>query len=221
MDKRLIQLLTKYQITIKNVQLYETAFTHISYRNSNGIDYDYEKLEFLGDAVLHGVVSKYIYSIKNNLEVGNMSKVRALITQGKTEALVAKELGLVEFIKFVGDKNNISDSILEDVYEALIGAIYLDNGANKANDFIHATLIDFYYKHPQEITDDYKTKLQELVYKIFKKTPVYKTIKNKNNEYETKLFIKDKVYSKGVDKKIKEAEQKAAKICYDELTKNI
>ncbi|MDR1850920.1 MAG: ribonuclease III [Mycoplasmataceae bacterium] len=220
MDQKLIQLLQKYNISVKDSKIYDTAFTHISYRNTNNTNYDYEKLEFLGDAILNKIVSKYIYSIKNSLEVGDMSKVRALMTQGKTEALAAKELGLLEFIKFVGDKKTISDSILEDVYEALIGAIYLDSGMAKTTEFVHTTLIDFYNQHPQDITDDYKTKLQELVYKIFKKTPVYKTVKNKNNEYESKLFIKNVVYGEGVDKKIKEAEQKAAKICYETLSKN-
>jgi ribonuclease-3 len=107
---------------------------------------------------------------------------------------------------------------LEDVYESFVGALYLDLGKNITKEFILKTIVRFSNEKPENLKQDYKTMLQELVYKIFKTTPVYKQTKN-NNVYNTKLFIKNKQYSEANDKKTKEAEQKAAKIAFN-LLKN-
>jgi ribonuclease-3 len=217
-NQKIINLLKKYNIDTSNTELFDIAFTHVSYRNAHNLGYDYEKLEFLGDAIINKIVSEYLYVTKKNSLVGELSKTRALITQGKTEAIAAKIIGLEEIINFTGDKTKIVDSVMEDVYEAFIGAIYLACGEEKAKEIINSTLIDIFNKNRNEITDDYKTKLQELVYKVFKTFPVYKTVKQPDNEYIAKLYIKKKLYSKGSDKKIKDAEQKAAKECYKKLS---
>ncbi|GMO13324.1 MAG: ribonuclease III [Mycoplasmoidaceae bacterium] len=216
----IVNLLNKFKITPKDMNIYTTAFTHVSYRNSKKLTFDYEKLEFLGDAIINKVISEWLYKNKSSWNVGDMSKTRALITQGKTEALAAKSLNLQQLIYYSGDKNKIVDSVMEDVYEAFIGAVYLDCGEKKAKEIIDSTITVIYEKNRGDIKDDFKTKLQELSYKIFKIFPTYKSSKLPNNEYRAKLYIGKKCYSTGDDKKIKDAEQKAAKLCYVELSKN-
>ncbi|MDR2636642.1 MAG: ribonuclease III [Mycoplasmataceae bacterium] len=201
----------------KNTEIVEQAFIHISYKNSNKEKNDYEKLEFFGDSIISQNVSEFLYKKFPDKNVGELSKMRSLITQGKTEMLVAKKIGLDKFIKFNG---TIVDSILEDVYEAFVGAIYLVYGRHKCTKFVNETLIDFFLKNRSNINEDYKTQLQELTYRLFKTHPTYTTIKQSNHEFVVKLFINNELYAEVNDKKIKNAEQSAAKIAFLKLQKN-
>ena len=140
-------LFKKINISPKKYSLYYEALTHSSYSNENHLNYNYERLEFLGDAIISYYVTNYLFNVKPELKVGDMSKKKIIIVQSKSEIFAAKKLNLQEYVylgkSLFNDKKNL-DRIYEDVYEALVGAIYLDLGINKAADFIKNTLVKYY-----------------------------------------------------------------------------
>ncbi len=217
-NRELIELFKKLKITPKSYFLYIESLTHASYHNDNHLTYDYERLEFLGDQIISLVVCDYLYNINPKLSVGQMSKDKILIVQAKSEVLVAKELKLNKYIRIgksvVNSKNGFNEKILEDVYEALMGAIYLDLGFNTAKRVITNTLIRCYKNHKLFNFFDYKTKFQELMMKYNKHEIQYQIINNTPNNYEVELWCNNIKYGKGSGNKIKEAEQNAAKSAY-------
>ncbi|MDR0752676.1 MAG: hypothetical protein LBF02_01060, partial [Mycoplasmataceae bacterium] len=158
-NETIYEFLKKYGIKTNN-PIYLRGFTHSSYAKQRKIE-DYEKLEFLGDAILEFCVSKYIYKNFNSLNVGEMSKKRMLLTQGTTLSSCFKTFNLDKEIKIINLPNNqIPNRIYEDLYESLIGCLFLDKGINVCQQFIEQTLIKFSFLNKDEIIDDYKTKLQ-------------------------------------------------------------
>ena len=125
------ELFRKINIKPKNIELYKTAFSHSSYANEHKAKQDYERLEFLGDAVLDLVVADYLYSNKKENE-GEMTKVRASYVCENALYEYSMVLGLNNYIK-VGhgeekEGGKYKKAIVADIFEALIGAIYLDLG---------------------------------------------------------------------------------------------
>ena len=123
------ELFKQLKIKPKNINLYKTAFSHSSYVNEHNVKNDYERLEFLGDAVLDLVVADYLYSNHKESE-GEMTKVRASYVCENANYCYAMSLNLQEYI-LVGhgeQKEGIKKAIVADIFEALMGAIYLDLG---------------------------------------------------------------------------------------------
>ncbi len=151
----------------KNKNLLFTALTHSSYKNEADDDVkdDYERQEFLGDAVLELVSSDYIYHNFPDMREGDMTKLRASLVCEPTLAECAKEIGLSDFI-FLGrgedrQESRYKDSIVSDVFEALIGGIYLDAGIEGAKQFIYRFVLnDIEHK---TLFSDSKSKLQDLI----------------------------------------------------------
>ncbi len=205
----------KYKITITNQQLMKTAFTHSSYSNENHTD-NYERLEFLGDAVLELITSEYFY-LHTSLKEGDMSKTRASFVCENALATYAKEIGLDKYILVGhGQENNINDTIIADVFESVLGAIYLDCGFNEAKRYADEIILP-YIKSGAHFLGDYKSILQELV-QTDKKSLNYELI-NETGPAHDKTFtinvvIDGIVYGTGVGKSKKEAEQKAAYDAY-------
>ena len=214
-NKALVDLFKKLRITPKSYFLYIEALTHSSYHNDHHLSYDYERLEFLGDQVISFVVCEYLFNQNPKLNVGQMSKDKILIVQAKSEVIAAKKLNLNMCIKIgksiINSKNNFNEKILEDVYEALMGAIYLDLGYNTAKRVITNTLISNYKFHKLSNVFDYKTKLQEMMMKYNKHDIKYNLVNNKPNHYKVELWCNNIKYGTGSGTKIKEAEQNAAK----------
>ena len=217
-NKALVELFEKLKITPKSYFLYIEALTHSSYHNDNHLSYDYERLEFLGDQVISFVVCEYLFNKNPKLDVGQMSKDKILIVQAKSEVIAAKKLNLDMYIKIgksiVNSKNNFNEKILEDVYEALMGAIYLDLGYNTAKRVITNTLISNYKTHKLNNFLDYKTKLQEMMMKYNKHEIKYLVVNSKPNNYRVELWCNGIKYGIGFGPKIKDAEQNAAKAAY-------
>ena len=215
-NKLLIELFKSLKITPRNYFLYIEAITHASYNNDNHLTYDYERLEFLGDQVISLVICEYLYNIKPKLKVGQMSKDKVLIVQAKSEVMAAKKLHLNRYIKIgksvLNSNNNFNEKILEDVYESLMGAIYLDLGYNVVKRVITNTLIKCYKTHKLSNFYDYKTKFQEIIMKYNKHEIQYRVVNNKPNNYQVELWCNNIKYGKGSGSKIKDAEQNAAKI---------
>ena len=127
----------KNKFLINNINIYKEAFTHPSYTNEN-LGIHYERLEFLGDAILGFLVSEYIYKEKD-LSEGEMTKLRAKYVCTKANAEYSLELGLDKLI-LLGhgaiENNEISKAVIADVFESFLGALYLDQGLNTVKELL-------------------------------------------------------------------------------------
>jgi ribonuclease-3 len=174
-------LLKQFDIHPKNDALYQQAFMHASYSHDHKLKVSYEKLEFLGDAVIELVVSEHLLKKHPDMDEGQLSRQRIVMVQARTLAKASHMLGLPQLIKFgesIKDKINISENIVEDVFESFIGAVYLDQGLSKCYTILKRTIIHLYEIHSLNEMSDFKTMLQELVQKNGKHTILYKTVNN-------------------------------------------
>ena len=214
-NQNLSLLFKKLKITPKNYSYYIEATTHTSFSNENNLSYNYERLEFLGDAIISQIISQYLFTKNPPIPVGEMSKIRILIVRSESEILAAKMINLQNYIKIGKSLQGNMKShikILEDVYEALIGAIYLDLGYETAKKVIYNTLIYDYENNILDRLTDYKSKFQELMSQYGKHKIIYKSKKLNNGQYYVELWTNNIRYGSGIATKIKLAEQIAAKI---------
>ena len=168
-----MQILDKLNIKPNNLSLYKTAFTHTSYSNEHEDAESYERLEFLGDAVLELIISDYLYNEKH-LEEGTMTKMRASYVCEEACATYSKELEFDKYILLGSGENEANITILADVFESFIGATYLDQGFTFTNNFV-LNIILKYINKGVDFLHDYKSELQELVQTV-KKSVVYEVI---------------------------------------------
>ena len=212
--------LDKYNINFKNEDLLNIALTHSSYSNEHG-GQNYERLEFLGDAVLQIVMSEYFYT-NTDWPEGQMSKVRASYVCEQALRIYSQDIGLIPYIKVGhGQEKDISDNIIPDIFESMLEAVYLDQGLLKAKEIIYDIVIP-YVKNNHVFLDDYKSLLQEYT-QTTKNTLDYETIKETgpahNRRFEVIVKIDNIIYGKGVGKSKKEAEQNAAYDAYLKIAK--
>ncbi len=210
----------KYHIKIKDKKLMQQAFTHSSYSNEHHTD-NYERLEFLGDAVLELVTSEYFY-LNTNLKEGQMSKIRASFVCETALATYAKEIGLNKYILVgKGQKNNVNDTIIADVFESVLGAIYLDCGFTIAKKYVDDIILP-YIKKNVHFLKDYKSLLQELV-QTDRKSLSYELVEESgpshNKKFVMNVVIDGIIYGQGIGKSKKEAEQNAAYDAYQKRAK--
>lgn len=217
----LSKLEKKLGVTFKNPSLLQEALTHRSYLNeikeplaSN------ERLEFLGDAVLELCVSHYLFDTYPSYPEGKLTSLRSSIVNTKMLADVAKKLGLGNYLflskgeEAGGGRNN--SSLLADVFEAVLGAVYLDGGREK----VEKILTKFVFLEAANIEKnglyyDYKSLLQEKAQERYRFTPIYTVIKEEGPDhaktfYSAVLIDKLKI-GEGKGKSKQEAEQAAAK----------
>ncbi len=218
------ELEKKLGYSFNNKALIKKALTHKSYVK-NKTDSN-ERLEFLGDAVLELVVTEYLVYQYRNIDEGKLSKIRAASVNTKILSEVAKTLELFNYL-IVGKSEQkegimFNDSILEDAFEALVGAIYIDGGLEKAKEFVLKHLSGII----KEIVEtgmifDYKTHLQEITQRSFACLPEYKIIREDGVEHNKifycEVFIDSKSYGVGKGKSKKEAEKDAAKKAIEKL----
>lgn len=215
-----MKFLEKFNIKINDGALLDVALTHSSYSNEHDAK-NYERLEYLGDAVLQLVVSEYLY--KNTfLPEGVMSKTRASYVCEKALVEYEKKVGYKEYIKVGhGQIGNVNDTIVADVFEAILGAIFLDQGFEKAKAYIYEIVIP-YIEDGYQFFDDYKTKLQEMV-QTEKESVEYRVVGETgpahDRTFEVDVVIDNIVYGHGVGKSKKEAEQNAAYDAYSKCAK--
>ena len=222
LEDRMIQLEQKINYSFRNRLLLRQALTHSSRANEQRINKceDYERLEFLGDAVLELISSDYIFIEHPEMSEGRMTKYRSSIVCEPALAFCARQIGLEEYIllgkgeEATGGRNR--DSIISDVMEAVIGAIYLDSGIDEAKAFIHRFILsDLEHK---QLFYDAKTILQEEVQKENGGTLRYELVREEGPEHD-KIFVVDALIngikvSSGTGHSKKAAEQQAA---YDAL----
>ena len=199
---------------IKNLNLYRRAFTHKSALRKYKLDDDYETLEFMGDSVLGFVITKYLFDMyADEQDEGFLTRARTKIVRSKTLADISKKLGLGDMI-LMDDKGmrnnwNQNQKILEDVFEAFIGAIYLDLGMVHAKNFI----LDIIKNEDVSMTDDnYKDQLMRYCQANKLDPPEYVIDAHSNGVFCISLKLNDVITGCGYAKTKKEAEQNAAQI---------
>ena len=217
------ELFKKLKLKPKNIELYKTAFSHSSYVNEHKVKNNYERLEFLGDAVLDLVVADYLYTHYKETE-GELTKVRANYVCENANYEYASSLNLQNYI-LVGHGESkegepVKKAIVADIFESLIGAIYIDQGYATVRNIILKVIVP-YIENP-EITffSDYKSSLQEFV-QTEQKSIEY-VITNEEGPAHNKTFTMDViidniVYGTGIGSSKKEAEQEAAKYALKKL----
>lgn len=212
--------------SFKNEQLAKTALTHSSYANEHRVE-SYERLEFLGDSVLSVTVSEYLYKNYPKMPEGTLTKVRAAAVCERSLYVVAHRLGLGAFLflnrgeELTGGRERTS--ILADIVEATIAAVFLDSDMETAKAWIMKNLKDIIERAVSgKAFVDYKTELQEYAQSMDGCDVAYSLIReigpahSKCFEYEVLLGGKPMGRGRGPSKK--EAEQMAAKAAMESLS---
>jgi len=212
------ELEKKIGYTFQNRALLKQAVTHSSFANEQKINRQkhYERLEFLGDAVLELVSSDFLFQTHPEMPEGQLTKLRASMVCEPALAYCAKDLTLDSYIQLgKGEEatgGRYRDSIISDVMEAVIGAIYLDGGMEPARTYIHRfVLSDLENK---QLFLDSKTNLQEYMQQNLKKEFHYRLVDESGPEHD-KVFVvevvmEEKVLGRGKGRTKKAAEQQAA-----------
>lgn len=185
-----------------------------------------ERLEFLGDAVLDLIVGEFLFFKFQKYSEGELSKLRAALVNEKSFAKIALNLELGKFI-FMSNAEENNDgrtkpSILSDALEALVAAIYLETGFEKAKDIVLTLLeVNFPYIDALHLIKDYKTKLQEFTQSTMAQSPEYETLRafgpDHKKQFEIALKLDKKEFSRAIAGSKKEAQQMAAKITLEKL----
>jgi ribonuclease-3 len=211
----------KLKLDIKNEKLIQIALTHRSFNGDNN-----ERLEFLGDAVIELLVSRYIFNRFPKEKEGILTSYRSALVKTETLAATASKLGMGEYILMSrGEEESggrLRLNILEDAFEALIGAIYMEKGLEYTNKFLYTHLycaLDEIINNKSYINN--KSQLQELSQSKYKSTPRYRVIKEEgpahDKTFTVELIINKKAVSQGVGKSKQEAEENAAKEIIDKV----
>ncbi len=216
-----MDFLKKFGLANLNEELIITALTHSSYSNEHGGD-NYERLEYLGDAVIQLVISEY-YFLTSDLDEGEMSKKRASYVCEDALVEYAEKIDLKKYIRTgEGQKNNIGPAIIADVFESVVGAIYLSSGISQVKKYLYQLVIPYIEKNYLFFAD-YKSVLQEMV-QTSKDSLEYVVTKEKgpahNREFTVEVRIDNIVFGVGSGKTKKEAEQQAALSAYQKRAKN-
>ncbi|MBU1326700.1 ribonuclease III [Patescibacteria group bacterium] len=207
-------------IRFRDQKLLKEAFIHRSYLNeSKQTKESNERLEFLGDSVLSFLTSHFLYEKYPNYPEGILTNIRSSLVKTKSLSDAAKSIGLGDLLYLSrgeedsGGRSNAS--LLADVFEALLGAIYLDQGTNKAQQFLQTCL----FPKAKDIVDqkayiDYKSHLQEIVQEKVRISPLYRVVKSEGPDHN-KIFwveavVDNEVIGRGSGKSKQEAEQAAA-----------
>ena len=211
----------KIKLKFKDQKILIKSLTHKSFdsRDNN------EKIEFLGDRVLGLVIAKKLLEIYPEEKEGILDKKFASLVNKKRCLEIAKNIDLEKYILVFNPKNKkikIEDKVIADSLEALIGAIYLDQGFNVTEKFI----LNQWSEHilASVVTQiDAKTKLQEYSLKIFKNLPIYKLISNTGPRhkplFKVAVKIKNTKFFTGSGASKKDAEQNAANLCLESVIK--
>lgn len=218
--------------TPKDLHYYKKAFIHRSIQEidkSTGLPQNYERLEFLGDAMLSSVIAAYLFQEVPSGDEGYLTQMRSKIVSREHLNELGRDLDLLKFVKSTVAKSKFGENIHGNVFEALIGAIYLDRGYNYCEKFIQKRVIIPYVDVPKlegKITS-YKSlfiewcqkQKKDFQYKVYEDTG-----KDTVKHFSVKLLLDNKIISKGRATSKKKAEETASKRAYyafqNEITNN-
>ena len=227
--QELFALAKRLGVAFHDISLLHTALVHTSYANeAPGRVANNERLEFLGDAVLELASSTYLYTHFPKLPEGELTRTRASIVCSASLAKIAARLGLGDYL-LLGHGEEMSGgrtrtTNLEDTFEAVLGAVYLDQGWEIARDYALRELApEFENAELGKLVKDYKTMLQEVVQQRPDSTIAYELLEASGPDhckhYVFAVKIDGKVCGKGEGPSKKEAEQRAAEVALKKLTK--
>ena len=218
----------KIGYSFKDKKLLQTALTHSSYANEkHDRSLSYERLEFLGDSILGLVTAEFLYSHEPALPEGRMTRLRAeLVCEGSLKK-VAEELGIGEYMRLGKGEERSGGrsraSILADMVESVIAAIYLDSGMDAARSFIIDRLLKNADLGEQHKIADYKTELQELVQRKSDSHISYELTgesgPDHNKTFSFCVYINGVAAGQGSGRSKKEAEQAAACAALEKMRK--
>ena len=209
-----------------NKSLLETALTHSSFVNENRkyASEDYQRLEFLGDSVLGFLTAEYLFS-KENITEGIMTRMRSELVSEKALYEVAKAIDLGKYIRIGKGEEHMGGrerpSVLSDIVESVTAAIYLDSGMDAAKDFVMRFVLNDVHMASAEVSDDYKSALQELIQHDPSNILSYELIEEKGPDH-SKTFtfaalLNGEVVGTGSGSTKKSAEQAAARNALEKL----
>ncbi len=215
-------------LKIKNPRLLKQAFLHRSYLNEVKLDMESnERLEFLGDSVLSLVISFHLYILRTKDAEGELTNLRAHIVKTKSLAEASKKLELGKYLllskgeMLSGGREN--PQLLANTYEALLGAVFLDQGFESAKKLIEQTLLPLFEKELKlGPPKDAKSNLQEVVQQKFKQSPNYKILETMGpdhaKQFSVAVYVEGKEFGRGKGNSKQIAEEQAAKQALQRLT---
>ena len=224
----LFEFMDSLKIPYKNKKLIENAFIHASYVNeSKEILNDNERLEFMGDAVLQILVSERLFQHEDHLNEGDMTLYRAKLVCEEALLHYSLQLGLSEFLMLgMGEEKNGGrkrPSILADLFESFLGAIYLDTGLDSVNTILDVVLDEEMERLDEISITDYKTKLQEYIQSDSRRSLSYEVVNTSGPsnapKFEVIVKVDELVFGSGIGTSKKRAEQKAAQDAFKKLVK--
>lgn len=220
--------LSEKGIPYKNKDLIMNAFVHSSYVNEHKTFLeDNERLEFMGDAVLQVWTTTKLFKLEPPLREGEMTTLRAQLVCEEALAQYTRTYQLNRFLLLgVGEEKTGGrerDSILADMFEALLGAIYLDSGYESVDKILDSVVTPTINMPKSEKVIDYKTKLQEFIQSDSRKTVRYEVVNmsgpSNKPEFEVVVLLDDIVLGHGVGFSKKKAEQQAARDAFEKMVK--
>lgn len=222
------KLLKKINLQFKNSELLLQAFLHRSYLNEVKLELQSnERLEFLGDSVLSLLISYHLYNLRYADSEGELTNLRAHIVKTTSLAEAARQLELGSYLKLSkgeelsGGRNN--PQLLANTYEALLGAIFLDQGLETAQRIVDKTLLPFFEKElKMGPPKDAKSNLQEIAQQKFKQSPYYKILQTQGPDHAKRftvaVYVNNKEMGQGSGNSKQVAEEQAAKLALQQLT---
>ena len=223
---KILDFLQKENIPFHNIAIYKEAFTHASYANeSHYVKKDYERLEFMGDAVLQLYVSEFLFNLFPDVPEGTLTTLRSKLVREESLARFSRELGLGELLYLgVGEEKSGGrerESVLANIFESFIGALYLDCGHDEVLKILQQTI----FKHINDLDyddiTDYKTTLQELIQADQRRTVTYELLETSGPsnapEFKVAVMMDDMCLGVGEGTSKKRAEQQAAKDALNKL----
>lgn len=221
-DKKIEKVENILGINFLNKDLLVEALTHRSYlnENRNWKLLHNERLEFLGDAVLELIVTKRLFNKFTKFDEGKLTGIRAALVNTQMLYKVASEMGIEKYVLMskgeAEEMGKAKESLLADVFEAILGAVYLDNGFDVAEKIVDRFILSKTEKVISEsVYKDSKSRFQEESQAKYKITPEYKVIKESGpdhkKEFEVAVFVGNKKIAEGKGGSKQDAEQDAAK----------
>ncbi len=195
-----------------------TAITHPSAAEEDSVKYSYERLEFLGDSVLGVIVADAAFHAYENLDEGGLTRIKVSLVSGACLSDVAEKLGFTDFIVFgsseAGTGGRGLHSALENVYEAVVAALYLDGGMDAASRFIERTLLPRMSADMARNPENPKSELQEILQEDGI-TPTYELLETQGPPHDrtfvAQVYAGERALARGTGRTKKEAESQAAK----------
>ena len=215
----IIELLNSLEIKYNDLENYSLALTHPSFNaDANTKHQDYERLEFIGDAVIGFVCAELIFKLRDGMNQGNMSKLRSYLVKSNSLANYARRINLQNYIRaghsLPTEQIAKSNKILEDVFESLVGAIYLDQGIKTAARFLSNFLVEDIKNTNESVLTDAKTRLQEEMQAEHRDSVRYVLVKEEGPAHDrtfvVNVLFNDIVLATGTGKTKKAAEEDAA-----------